>query len=136
MPEDEVDLDNLTLEETLNYVVLPVTRNNYKYYIRRLKKTFGALTKRRLKQLKVEQFENYLLKYKQTTKVLTSTLDKFRSSLRLHFIDMGLEEVWNTEWSPKLKTFISASNRVEGLQKKRGNKNYAGRGMGKKKCPV
>ena len=67
MPEDEVDLDNLTLEETLNYVVLPVTRNNYKYYIRRLKKTFGALTKRRLKQLKVEQFEKYLLKYKQTT---------------------------------------------------------------------
>ena len=72
-----VDLDNLTLDETLNYCVLPVTRNNYGYYIRRMEKTFGTLTKNKMLRMNVVSVQKYLLQYKQTTKVLTTTIDKF-----------------------------------------------------------
>ena len=68
-----VNLDNLTLEETLNYSVLPVTRNNYSYAIKRMERTFGKLTKNKMLRLNVIKVQKYLLSFKQTTKVLTSS---------------------------------------------------------------
>ena len=92
-----VNLDNLTLEETLNYSVLPVTRNNYSYAIKRMELTFGKLTKRKMLRLNVITVQKYLLTFKQTTKVLTSTIDKIRSALRLQFVDAGIFDVFRLE---------------------------------------
>ena len=130
-----VNLDNLTLEETLNYSVLPVTRNNYSYAIKRMERTFGKLTKNKMLRLNVIKVQKYLLSFKQTTKVLTSTIDKFRSALRLHFVDADIFDTWMAKWDKPMARMVASMRRVEGLQKRNGNSDYSGRGTGKKKVP-
>ena len=130
-----VNLDNLTLEETLNYSVLPVTRNNYSYAIKRMERTFGKLTKNKMLRLNVITVQKYLLSFKQTTKVLTSTIDKFRSALRLHFVDADIFDTWMAKWDKPMARMVASMRRVEGLQKRNGNSDYSGRGTGKKKVP-
>merc|ERR1712072_277495 len=98
-----------------------------------MEKTFGSLTKNKMLRMNVVSVQKYLLEYKQTTKVLTTTIEKFRSALRLHFFDKGIFDEWQAKWDQPMARMVASMRRVEGMQKRRGNSDYSGRGMGKKK---